>query len=176
MTGSARNHLWHLLTSAFGDAAITRHLGLVSHSYSASAYRKRKCAENYNKWHHKVIFLTATSIMVISNDHSFRVPFDKIASAYFIWKMFLYFSVGNGQPGESALCQLYRHTFVVYRKSQLLGSLLHSCPWVDRFCMTRSNPTHQLIYPTRPNPTHYKWKNLDATRPNPMQLTMELTV
>ena len=23
-----------------------------------------------------------------------------------------YFSIGNGQPGEPALCQLYRHTFV----------------------------------------------------------------
>ena len=32
------------------------------------------------------------------------------------------------------------------------------------FCVTRSNPTH------------YKWKNLDPTRPNPIQLAMELTV
>ena len=36
--------------------------------------------------------------MVISNHNSFRVVFDKIASAYFIWKMHLYFSIGNGQP------------------------------------------------------------------------------
>ena len=28
--------------------------------------------------------------------------------------MYLYFSIGNGQPGEPALCQLYRHTFVPY--------------------------------------------------------------
>ena len=27
-------------------------------------------------------------------------------------KTYLYFSVGNGQPREPALCQLYRHTFV----------------------------------------------------------------
>ena len=42
--------------------------------------------------------------------------FDKIASAYFISKMYLYmyFSIGNGQPREPALCQLYRHTFVPY--------------------------------------------------------------
>jgi len=29
---------------------------------------------------------------------------------------------------------------------------------------------------TQPNPTHCKWKNLDPTQPNPIQLTMELTV
>jgi len=28
--------------------------------------------------------------------------------------MYLYFSTGNGQPREPALCQLYRHTFVPY--------------------------------------------------------------
>ena len=28
--------------------------------------------------------------------------------------MYLYFSIGNGQPREPALCQLYRHTFVPY--------------------------------------------------------------
>ena len=32
------------------------------------------------------------------------------------------------------------------------------------FCVTRSNPTHQLT--DQPNPTHYKWKNLDPTQPN----------
>ena len=30
----------------------------------------------------------------------------------FIWKIYLYFSAGNGQRREPALCQLYRHTFV----------------------------------------------------------------
>jgi len=29
-------------------------------------------------------------------------------------KIHLYFSIGNGQPSEPALCQLYRHTFVLY--------------------------------------------------------------
>jgi len=53
---------------------------------------------------------TAIRILVISSHNSFRVLFDKIASVYFIWK--IYFSVGNGQPSEPALCQLYRHTFV----------------------------------------------------------------
>jgi len=56
---------------------------------------------------------TAISTLPISNHNSLRVLFDKIASAYFIEKkIYLYFSIGNGQPGEPALCQLYRHTFV----------------------------------------------------------------
>ena len=55
---------------------------------------------------------TASSILVISNHNSFRVLFAKIVSAYFIWKLYLYFSIGNGQPREPALCQLYRRTFV----------------------------------------------------------------
>ena len=29
-------------------------------------------------------------------------------------KIYLYFSIRNGQPGKPALCQLYRHTFVPY--------------------------------------------------------------
>jgi len=40
--------------------------------------------------------------------------FYKIASVCFISKIYLYFSIGNGQPREPALCQLYRHTFVSY--------------------------------------------------------------
>ena len=55
---------------------------------------------------------TAISILLISNHNSFWVLFDKLASIYFIWKIYLYFSIGNGQPSEPTLCQLYRHTFV----------------------------------------------------------------
>ena len=57
----------------------------------------------------------ALSILVISNHNSFRALFEKIASVYFLWKIYLYFCVGNGQPRELALCQLYRHTFVPFR-------------------------------------------------------------
>jgi len=57
------------------------------------------------------MFKTAISILVISNHNSFRVLFDKIASVYFILKIYLYFSIGIGQPREPALCDLYRHTF-----------------------------------------------------------------
>ena len=63
-----------------------------------------------------MILETEISILVISNHNSFRVLFDKIASVYFLWKIYLYFSTENGQPGEPALCQLYRHTFVPYDK------------------------------------------------------------
>ena len=59
-------------------------------------------------------YKTAVSILVISNHNSFRVPFDKIVSVYFIWKIYLYFMIGNGQPREPALCQLHRHMFVPF--------------------------------------------------------------
>jgi len=42
--------------------------------------------------------IISDSILVISKHNSFRVLFDKIASVY------LYFSIGNGQPMEPALC------------------------------------------------------------------------
>jgi len=48
--------------------------------------------------------------------NSFRVLFDNIASVYFILKIDLYFSVGNGQHREPPVCQLYRHTFVPYMR------------------------------------------------------------
>jgi len=59
-----------------------------------------------------IFFETATSILVNSNDNSFRVLFDKIASVCFTWKIYWYFSIGNGQPNEPALCQLHRHSVV----------------------------------------------------------------
>ena len=55
---------------------------------------------------------TAISISLISNHNSFRTLFDKIVSVCYIWKIYLYFSIGNGQPWDPALCRLYRHTFV----------------------------------------------------------------
>jgi len=54
--------------------------------------------------------------LLISNHNSYRVLLDKIASVYFIWEAYLYFSVGNGQPRGPALCQLYRHIFVPYSR------------------------------------------------------------
>ena len=44
------------------------------------------------------LLFTAIIILVISNHNSFRVTFDKIAFVYFNWKIYLYFSIGNGQP------------------------------------------------------------------------------
>ena len=31
---------------------------------------------------------------------------------YILFEKYVYSSIGNGQPREPALCQLYRHTFV----------------------------------------------------------------
>ena len=62
--------------------------------------------------------------MVISDHNSFRVLFDKIASVYFIWRMYLYFSIGSGQPRQPALCQLYRRTFVPYWRSRCVDQRL----------------------------------------------------
>ena len=81
--------------------------GLVDVHFRRS--RVRKCAENCNKF----IFETSISILVISNHNSFRMLLDKVVPVYFIWKIYLYFSIGNGQPREPALCKLYRH-FVPY--------------------------------------------------------------
>ena len=55
--------------------------------------------------------------MVISNHNGFRALFDKIASLYFIWKRYLYLSVGNGWPahGTSTVPTLYRHFPSLYR-------------------------------------------------------------
>jgi len=61
-----------------------------------------------------LFFKAAISILLISNHNSCRVLFEEIASVYFIRKVYLYISIGNGQPREPALCQLYRHTFVPY--------------------------------------------------------------
>ena len=36
---------------------------------------------------------------------------------------------------------------------------------------SQPNPSADWPNPTQPNPTHYKWKKLDLTRPNPIQLT-----
>ena len=64
-------------------------LGVPTNKMTAKInwYGGRKCAENYNKGHNKFIFKSAISSLVISNRNCFRVPFDKIDSVYFIWKI-----------------------------------------------------------------------------------------
>ena len=68
-----------------------------------------------------LFFKTVISILLFSNHNSFRVLFDKIASVYFICEICSYFSIGNGQSTEPALCQLYWHTFVPYLCCALLS-------------------------------------------------------
>jgi len=41
--------------------------------------------------------------LLILNHNSFRVLFEKTASVCFIWKIYLYFSIVNGQPRELAI-------------------------------------------------------------------------
>jgi len=68
--------------------------------------------------------------------NSFRVLFDKIASVYFIRKINLYFGIGSGQPGEPALCQLYRRTLVpceMRPKSKRVLLTPHTCSCVTSF-------------------------------------------
>jgi len=62
-------------------------------------------------------------ILVISNHNSFRALFDKIASVYFIRKIYSYTNTGNGLPREPALCQLYRHSFVPYIAARISAEL-----------------------------------------------------
>ena len=59
-------------------------------------------------------FETAISILVISKHNSFRMLLEKNCFGVYYWTIYLYFSIGNGQPREPALCQLHRHTFVRY--------------------------------------------------------------
>jgi len=59
------------------------------------------------------LFLTAISKFVILNHNSFRVLCCLIKLLpYISFEKYFYFSIGNGQPRESALCHMYRHTFV----------------------------------------------------------------
>jgi len=69
-----------------------------------------------------LLFKSAVSSL---EPNGFRVLFEKkTASVYFVSKMCLYFSIGNGQPREPALCQLYRHSFVPYEFAFLKKNLL----------------------------------------------------
>jgi len=64
-----------LVTKHINNRQKINLLGLHDCGYNA--------AENYNKWRNKLIFLTAISILPISNQSSFRVLFDKIPSVIF---------------------------------------------------------------------------------------------
>ena len=77
-----------------------------------------------NSVNDKSKYKTAISILVITNHNSFRALLDKIAPYILFEEHIFYFSIGNGQPREPALCQLYRHTFVPYTRAfQLSDSM-----------------------------------------------------
>ena len=69
-------------------------------------YRERKSAKNYKKNNTtNVFFKTANSILVISNDNSFRVLFDKTASVYFICCAFSALTLLVGWQGGHPACK-----------------------------------------------------------------------
>jgi len=71
-------------------------------------------------------------MLAISNHNSFRALFDKIASVgyFYLKKIYLYFSIENGQPREPALCQLYRHSFIAccVETAERIELLAHMLP------------------------------------------------
>jgi len=79
-------------------------------------------------------FKTAISILLISNHNSFRECCLIKSLSYILFeKYILYFSIGNGQPTEQALCQLcqlYRHTFVPYVFASFGHFRCHANRWV----------------------------------------------
>ena len=91
---------------------------------SAGPYARLHFAptKNYNKWHSKFIFLTAISVLVISNHNSLRVLFDKIASVCFIWKNIFIFYHWKWPAQEP--CSTGSHC----RSLILLTSVLHWPP------------------------------------------------
>ena len=109
-----------------------RFMGVVMFAHN----RDRKCAEIITNDAISLLFKSAISILVISNHNSFRVLFDKIASVYFISKIYLYFIIENGQSRKPALCQLYRHTFVpcghewAMPKKRILKVSQQSSAWI----------------------------------------------
>ena len=82
------------------------------------------------------VFLTAVSILLISNHNTFRVVFDKVASVILFEKIYLYFS--NGQPRKPALCQLYRHTFVT-------GTVYNKIEKLIKLAKLKTSQIHQMI-------------------------------
>jgi len=89
-------------------------------------YRERKCAENYfKKWHNSFFLKLQSSLLVISKHNSFQVLFDKIASVYFIRKIYLYFtSIGNWPAqGTSTVPVVSAHCRSVFDYVTVRGSV-----------------------------------------------------
>ena len=98
MSGSGIS--WAICKSASRSRQITLPLSFLQAGCpSCRPTNSVKALKKYTKWYNKFFSWTAVSILVILNHNSFRVLFDKTASAYLIWKkIYLYFSTGDGQP------------------------------------------------------------------------------
>jgi len=68
-------------------------------------------------------------LSAFSNYNSSRVLFDKNCfRIFYLKKICLYFSTGDDQPMEPALCQLYRHTFVPCTGTAIVSPRLSVAP------------------------------------------------
>ena len=79
-------------------------------------------------------FKLQSAFSVISNHISFRMLFDKIASDILGEKIYLYFNIGDGQPRELALCQLYQHTSIPYSCIQHLPFVICQTQRINVLC------------------------------------------
>jgi len=59
--------------------------------------RERKCAENYNKWHNKIIFKLQSAFCSFQTMTVSECCLIKVLPCILFEKKYLYFSIGNGQ-------------------------------------------------------------------------------
>ena len=91
-------------------------------------YRERKHAVNYNEQQNKFIFKTAVSILMISNHNSFRVLSDENCfRIYFIWKVYLYFSLASPRNQHCANC-IGTLSFPIMKITSRAGQWLRAPP------------------------------------------------
>ena len=112
-----------------------------------ASHAEWNCAENYNKWQ-QIYFYTAISILLISSDNSFRVASavrQKLLPYILFEKIYLYFSIGNGQMASAgnqyfANCigTLYWHTFVPCWIWEPIYKIFYDLSWDYRKFIVRS--------------------------------------
>ena len=118
---------WHQLFMTYPADVPRPRPDVARNSYN----REGKCAENYNKWHNKFIFLNCNQHFGNFEPQQFPGAVWQDCFRYFILKISLYFSIGNGQSREPAMCQLYRYTFNTHCTTVSIGVIL-SFFWLPR--------------------------------------------
>jgi len=73
----------------------------------------------------------------------------------------------------TTMTSVARRALVLQRELHLASDRrVHACNTAQscqRVHFVWPDPTQPISWLTQPNPTHYKWENLDPTRPNPTQ-------